>query len=129
MAGNTSTISIASFRRDWESHIPIAMICVRHTITKDQVVRLRDHWNLPLRLDRRLRYKPRRPQPPSAAELAASEASLALAPAIAARVTCVHAMWTDREWADRQVTKPRGFSLRRVELSDELRDEIDEDEF
>ena len=62
-------------------------------------------------------------------EIAASESSLALAPAIAARVTCVHQMWTDREWAERAVTKPKAFSLKRVELTDELRDDISEDEW
>ena len=129
MAGKTATINVTQFRADWDSHVPIAFLCVKYTITKDQVVRLRDHWQLPLRLDRRLRFKPKRPQPPTPEEIAASESSLALAPAIAARVTCVNQMWTDREWAERAVTKPKAFSLKRVELTDELRDDISEDEW
>ena len=65
MAGKTATINVTQFRADWDLHVPIAFLCVKYTITKDQVVRLRDHWQLPLRLDRRLRFKPKRPQPPT----------------------------------------------------------------
>jgi hypothetical protein len=60
MAGVTATINVVSFRADWETHMPISALCERWTITKDQVLRLRTIWNLPLRNDRRLRFKPRR---------------------------------------------------------------------
>ena len=58
MRGITATINVQSFRSDWMSHMPIAGLCVRYTITKDQVIRLRDIWRMPLRNDRRLRFKP-----------------------------------------------------------------------
>lgn len=63
MAGNTTTISVQVFRADWDSNIPISALCMKWTITKDQVVRLRDLWSLPLRTDRRLRSKPRHVDP------------------------------------------------------------------
>jgi len=127
MAGNTARIDIVQFRKDWGSHIPISALCVRYTVTKDQVVRLRNVWHLPLRLDRSLRFKPPRPKPPTPEEIAASEASLGFAPAIAAAVTCVQVTWDARTREERQVTKPTAFSLRRIELNDELRDEIDDE--
>jgi hypothetical protein len=127
MAGNTARIDIVQFRADWASHMPIAALCTRYTVTKDQVVRLRNVWHLPLRLDRSLRFKPPRPKPPAPDEIAASEASLDFAPAIAAAVTCVQITWDDRTRSERQVTKPTAFSLRRIELNDELREEIDDE--
>lgn len=60
MAGNTATISVTAFRADWMTHMPMRALCDRYTITRDQVVRLRDVWQLPLRNDRRLRFKPKR---------------------------------------------------------------------
>lgn len=127
--GNTATIDFQSLRLQWAAHVPIAQLCQNFTVSRDQMTRLKFVLHLPPRHDRSLRFKPSRPKPPSPEEIAASEASLALAPAIAARVTCVHAMWTDREWSERQVTKPQAFRLSRVELTDELRDDIDEDEW
>lgn len=56
--GNTATISIQQFRADWDLGIPIADLCSNYTISRDQVIRLRDVWSLPLRHDRRAR-KPR----------------------------------------------------------------------
>lgn len=129
MAGNTARIDMVQFRADWESHIPIAALCTRYTVTKDQVVRLRNVWHLPLRLDRSLRFKPPRPRPPTPDEIAASEASLDFAPAIAAAVTCVQVTWDDRTRSERQVKKPTAFSLRRIELNDEMRDEIDDEDW
>ena len=49
MAGHTATIVVQDFRRDWDSGLPIRDICERWTITKDQFVRLRDLWELPIR--------------------------------------------------------------------------------
>jgi len=95
MAGNTSTINVAAFAADWGANIPITQLCVRWTVTKDQVYRLRDVWQLPLRLDRRLRAKPPRQPKPTKPELAASEATLALSPMVAARAAEVRAGWSD----------------------------------
>lgn len=95
MAGNTSTISISAFRADWVANIPITQLCARWTVTKDQVYRLRDVWELPLRLDRKLRAKPPRQPKPTKSELAASEATLALSPLVAARAAAVRAGWSD----------------------------------
>lgn len=55
--GNTATISIETFKADWNSGLPIAVICSVYSISKDQVVRLRDIWHLPLRNDRRKRKR------------------------------------------------------------------------
>lgn len=128
MAGNTAAIDEQTLRVQWDSYIPMAAICTHWTITKDQLVRLRDVWRLPLRLDRSRRYKPGRedrPLEPDAAEIAASEASLDLAPTIAARATCVQAMWTDAVRAERQVTKPTAFRLARIEAPAEMREMLD----
>lgn len=63
MAGNTTTICVQTFRADWDANIPLSALCVKWTITKDQVARLRGLWSLPLRTDRRLRSKPRHVDP------------------------------------------------------------------
>lgn len=128
MAGNTATIDEQTLRMQWDSYIPMAAICTHWTITKDQLVRLRDVWELPLRLDRSRRYKPGREEKfeePDANELAASEASLDLAPMIAERATTVRAMWSDTVRAERQVTKPTAFKLARVEAPEEMREMLD----
>lgn len=127
MAGNTARINVTAFRADWAAHMPIALLCVRWTVSKDQIVRLKRVWELPPRHDRRLRYKPPRPIPPTPEEIAASESSLALAPEVAMRVTCVHAMWDDRTRAERQVRKPQGFTLARIELTPDLRDAVEDE--
>jgi hypothetical protein len=53
--GNTATINVATFRADWQAGLPIAVLCTNYTISRDQVVRLRDIWELPLRHDRKAR--------------------------------------------------------------------------
>ena len=127
MPGNTSTIDFSTLRMQWLQHIPMAGICEFHTISRDQLIRLRDVMPLAKRHDRKLRYKPvdnwRDPTDP--VELAASEDSLALAPAIAERATCVSAYWDDSTRASRQVTKPKEFSLSTLEMSEELSDLCD----
>lgn len=129
MAGNTATIELSTLRVQWDSYLPMAAICQHWTITIDQLVRLRDIWGLPPRNDRRRRYKPGRADKfpePDAAELAASEDSLDLAPQVAARVTCVQVKWTAEIREERQVQKPTAFSLAKVEVPDELRWLLDE---
>jgi hypothetical protein len=126
MRGNTATISVHAFRADWLSHVPIAELCVRYTVSKDQVIRLRDVWHLPLRIDRSLRFKPKRMPPPDAIEIAASRASLDLAPAVAAAVTAIQASWTHDDWHARRVRKSYGAGgIRVVSLSREAQDAVE----
>lgn len=124
MAGNTATIDRETLRVQWDSYLPMAAICQHWTITIDQLVRLRDIWSLTPRNDRRRRYKPGRddkfPEPDDD-EVAASEASLDLAPLVAARVTCVHVRWTAEIREERQVQKPTAFSLAKIEVPEDLR--------
>ena len=114
MAGITATINIQAFAADWETHMPIADLCTRFTITKDQVLRLRDVWNLPLRNDRRLRFKPARGETsdPTPSEI---------------RKACleIQSRWDDRTRGERQVTKPRQFVLKRIELTNDAREAME----
>jgi len=114
MAGDTSRIDIQTLKLQWSSHSSYAAICTYWTVTRDQLIRLRCVLPLPARHDRKLRHRPQRASPPSAAEIAASEASLELAPAIAARVTCVQALWDDRTRAERHVLKPTMWRVHEV---------------
>jgi hypothetical protein len=111
MAGVTATISVTAFRADWETHMPIAALCQRWTISKDQVLRLRDVWGLPLRNDRRLRFKPRRcdMRDPTPREIiqACKE---------------IQAKWDARTREERAVIKTQHVSLRRIEMTDEARE-------
>ena len=111
----TATINVLSFRADWASHMPIAALCVRYTISKDQVIRLRDLWDLPLRNNRRLRYKPARGETrdPTPSE-------------IEQRCKEVQARWDDRTRQERSVIKPRPVTLKRIEMTDEARQAFDE---
>ena len=129
MAGNTAAIDRATLEAQWSAYVPMAAICQFWTVSKDQLVRLRGAWNLPLRLDRKRRYKPSRAErmlDPTPEELAASENSLALAPMVAARATCESALWTDEIRAQRQAVQPTPFRLARIEVPGELLDEVDE---
>jgi hypothetical protein len=114
MAGITATISIESFAADWATHMPIADLCARWTVTKDQVLRLRDVWNLPLRNDRRLRFKPAlgESRDPTPSEI---------------RKACleIQSRWDDRTRGERQVTKPRQFVLKRIELTNDAREAME----
>jgi len=67
--GNTATINVATFRADWAAGLPIAVLCTNYTISRDQVIRLRDVWDLPLRHDRRGRHVAKR-KDPTAEEIA-----------------------------------------------------------
>jgi hypothetical protein len=114
MAGSTATISIDAFRADWLDHTPISELCSRYTITKDQVIRLRDVWALPLRNDRRLRAKPRRQRDPTPTEIEAA-------------CLRIQATWDERTRELRAVQKTQHVTLRRIELHDvELAGQEDE---
>ena len=120
MPGNTATIDVAVLRIQWDSQIPMAAICTHWTISKDQLVRLRDVLPLPKRMDRSLRYKPPRDPGPDDAEELASRSSLSLAPQIAARVTCVQVTWSEETRLARTVTKNPGAGLLRWVNASEL---------
>jgi len=126
MAGDTSRIDIAMLRVQWDSHSSYAAICSFWSVTRDQITRLRDVLPLPLRHDRKLRYRPPASHRPTAAEIAASEASLDLSPMVAARATNESALWTDEVRAQRQVRKPVAFRLEPVEMPEEYRDIFDD---
>ena len=126
MAGDTSRIDLATLRIQWASHSSYADICSYWTVTRDQLIRLRCVLPLPPRHDRRLRHRPCRAAPPTPEEIAASEASLDLAPAVAARVTCVQITWDDRTRAERQVTKPTMWTLAEIEVPEESRQFFDD---
>ena len=111
MRGITATISVAAFHADWMTHMPMRALCERWTITKDQVLRLRDVWHLPLRNDRRLRFKPKRSEmrDPTPREI---------------KQACkeIQAKWDARTREERAVIKTQTVSLRRIELTGEALD-------
>ena len=117
MAGNTATISITAFRADWMTHMPISALCERWTITKDQVLRLRDVWDLPLRNDRRLRFKPKRSEmrdpTPREIEQACKE---------------LQARWDAATEAARRVVKFRPLEVREIQTPDVLRPFVEFDD-
>lgn len=102
-AGNTATISIEQFRADWCDHAPIVQLCETYSITKDQVIRLRDAWSLPKRHDRRLRSKPVRQRDPTPDQIEAA-------------CLRIQATWDDRTRELRAVYKTQGVTLRRIPL-------------
>lgn len=108
MAGVTATISVTAFRADWMTHMPMRALCDRYTITRDQVVRLRDVWNLPLRNDRRLRFKPKR-----------SEMRDPTPREIAQACREIQARWDARTREERTVTKTEGVTIRFVVTPDQ----------
>jgi hypothetical protein len=119
MAGNTAAIDRVTLRLQWASYQPMAEICTHWTISKDQLISLRDAWGLPKRHDRSRRYKPPRPPKPGDAEELASQSSLSLAPQIAERVTLVQSLWTAEMRFARQVNKSgAAFSLRHIRVDD-----------
>jgi hypothetical protein len=125
--GDTSRIDIATLKIQWASHSSYASLCTFWTVTRDQLVRLRDVVPLPPRHDRRLRYKPPRPEKPTPEEIAASESSLNLAPMVAARATNESVLWTEEVRALRQVRKATAFRLAQVDVPDELRHLLDDE--
>jgi hypothetical protein len=126
MAGSTATIDFTTLVLQWNSHSSMHAICTHWTITKDQLIRLKSVVPLAPRHDRRLRHRPERAAPPTLEEIAASEASLDLAPAVAARVTCVQITWDDRTRSERQVTKPTMFTLQEIEVPEEAKEFFDD---
>jgi hypothetical protein len=99
MAGNTATIDVTEFRAAWCSHMPIVALCDRYGITKDQVINLRRRWHLPLRLDRKLRYKPRRGETPDPTPAQ-----------ISVRAAAIRATWDEHTERLRRVGKPQPYT-------------------
>ena len=107
MAGVTATISVTAFRADWETHMPMRALCERYTITRDQVIRLRDVWQLPLRNDRRLRFKPKR-----------SEMRDPTPREIAQACREIQAKWDERTREERAVCKTQHVTMQRIDTSE-----------
>ena len=116
MAGNTSTISFATLRVQWDSHSSMAAICSYWTISKDQLIRLRDVLPLPKRHDRALRFKPKRSGivDPSEDEIWNR------------LVFKIQAGWDEQTELNRRVTKPVEFRTPIVETPEEARDFLDD---
>lgn len=112
MAGNTATIDFTTLRVQWAAHSSMAAICSYWTITKDQLIRLRDVVPLTKRHDRKLRFKPRRgaeyrdPTPREIKRLCQE----------------IQSCWDERTREERAVTKSTKFALRRIELDGESLD-------
>jgi hypothetical protein len=49
---STATVQVSLFKTDWHDGLLISDICQRHTLSRDQVVRLRVNLGLPARMDR-----------------------------------------------------------------------------
>ena len=103
-AGITATISIEQFKADWCDHAPIVQLCEMYSITKDQVIRLRDAWALPKRHDRRLRSKPVRQRDPTPDQIEAA-------------CIRIQSTWDDRTREMRAVYKSQHVMLRRIPIN------------
>jgi hypothetical protein len=106
MRGNTATISLTAFHADWMTHIPMRALCERWTISRDQVIRLAEVWDLPRRHDRKLRARQVRQRDPTPREIARMS-------------TEIQATWSEDTREDRRVVKTQHVTLHRLELSDE----------
>ena len=92
--------------------MPMRALCERYTITRDQVIRLAVVWELPRRHDRRLRQKPKRMPDPTPREIAQACRE-------------IQATWTEQMREERRVAKPQPVTLKRITLTDEAREELD----
>lgn len=113
MAGNTATIDIQTLRLQWCSHSSMAAICTYWSITKDQLIRLRDVLPLPKRLDRSLRYKPARSayRDPTPREIAQACRE-------------IQAKWDDTTRAARAGQRQELVHVRVVQLPSDLADQV-----
>jgi len=116
MAGNTAAIDFATLRIQWDSHSSMAAICTHWTISRDQLIRLRDVLPLPKRHDRSLRFKPKRSDRSDPSE---DEIWNKL-------VFRIQANWTEEQELARRVTKPQAFTIRTVETPDHMRHFLDD---
>lgn len=113
--GSTATISVAAFRADWLTHMPMRELCERYEISRDQVVRLKHVWGLPPRHDRSLRVKPKRQPDPTTTEI---------------RLAClrIQATWDDATREERCVIKAKPVTLMRIDLADTASDAMNDGE-
>lgn len=102
--GNTATISVTAFRADWVQGLPIAVLCSSYSISRDQVIRLRDLWSLPLRNDRKRRYR----QPGSKRDPTPEE--------IRQRCLEVQAGWSEQTRQNRHWKKPQDWAVPIIEF-------------
>jgi len=121
MAGDTALVCIKTLTMQWDSHSSYAAICTHWTITKDQLIRLRDVIPLTLRIDRRLRFRNDPHEQPTPEEDEASMSGLALAPRVAERATVVSSQWSHDVRRQRQVTKSQPVSLDTVSFPNDMR--------
>ena len=114
MAGITATIDLTLLRIQWDSHSAMVAICTYHTITKDQLIRLKGVVPLAPRHDRRFRFKPKRSEQrdPTPSEIRAATKR-------------IRAAWDDNTEQERRVVKAQGFQLRSYSLPEELQDSPD----
>ena len=114
MAGITATIDLTLLRIQWDSHSAMVAICTYHTITKDQLIRLKGVVPLAPRHDRRFRFKPKRSEQrdPTPSEIRAATKR-------------IRAAWDDNTEHERRVVKAQGFQLRSYSLPEELQDSPD----
>ena len=106
MRGNTATISLTAFHADWMTHIPMRALCERWTISRDQVIRLAEVWDLPRRHDRKLRARQVRQRDPTRKEIARLSKE-------------IQATWSEDTREDRRVVKTQPVTLHRLKLSDD----------
>jgi G3E family GTPase len=111
MAGITATIDLNLLRIQWDSHSAMVAICTYHTITKDQLIRLKGVVPLAPRHDRRFRFKPKRSEyrDPTPSEIRAATKR-------------IRATWDDATEQERRVSKTQFFQLRSYSVPDELQD-------
>lgn len=65
----TATVQISLFKSDWATGLMISEICQRHTLSRDQVIRLRVGLELPPRMDRGSRRRKADCQTPTKEEI------------------------------------------------------------
>jgi hypothetical protein len=73
---STTTIQVGLFKSDWLEGLMISEICVRHTLSRDQVVRLRVGLSLPPRMDRGRRRRGGEQNTPTSEEIASRAAEI-----------------------------------------------------
>lgn len=116
MAGNTTNINVQTLRVHWQSHSSMAAICSYWSITKDQLIRLRDVLPLPKRHDRRFRFKPKRTEQRDPTEEEIRQACQA-----------IQARWDDFTRHQRLVQKPVSFEVKEIQTPDQLRIFVEHD--
>jgi len=125
MRGDTTAINVATLRLQWASHSSMASICSFWTVSRDQLIRLRDVHKLPKRHNRSLRRKPEREPEPGRAERLASEETLDLAPEIAKRAAAERAKWSESLRQNRHYSSPSVFEVPIVHVEIEPEDDMD----